>query len=352
MYPGGKVFSNLILDVVKRGRCSLCGACVASCPPEVMVIDGTPRLTGKCVFCGVCYNQCPRIELGPEDLEFFVFHRHRTEEDELGIYTGALMAKSRISEVSNVAQDGGIVSSLLIYMIEEGLADAAIVTTSNERWDAVPYVASSRREIIEAAGTKYTPSPNLLGVADAVQKRGKKRVALVGTPCQVQAARKMQYYPQLSGLGDKILFTIGLFCMESFPYDKLIDEYLVERWGIDIGDVGKFMISKGRFIVRSNEGEEFVNVRLKEVKPMAMEACHICEDFTAELSDVSVGSVGAPEGWSSVLIRSDIGKKIFEEAREGGYIESKPIERLDSIIKLASRKKTGAVAASEKPEGS
>lgn len=350
MYPGGKIFSNLIIDVVKQGRCTLCGACAATCPPRVIGINNSPKMTGKCIFCGICYNQCPRLEASPELLEFFVFGRNRTEEETLGIHKDALIARSKVKEVLRVAQDGGIVSSLLIYMIEAGVADAAVVTIADAHWNSLPYVASSRKEILEAAGTKYTPSPNLIGLADAIQKMGKRHVALVGTPCQVEAARKMQYYPQQSGLSDEISFTFGLFCMESFYPDKLIDEYLAEKAGVDIDDIGKFMISRGRFIIKSKEDAELVNVPLKEVKSLARNACHICKDFSAELSDVSVGSVGAPEGWSSVLIRSDVGQRVFKEACEKGYIEFKPIKRIKSITKLASSKKNSAVETLKKLE--
>ena len=58
-------------------------------------------------------------------------------------------------------------------------------------------------------------------------------------------------------------------------------------------------------------------------------------DFTSEQSDISVGSVGSPEGWSTVIIRNEKGLELMENAEKDNYIETKPIS--DSGIKLMER---------------
>lgn len=52
----------------------------------------------------------------------------------------------------------------------------------------------------------------------------------------------------------------------------------------------------------------------------------MCMDYTAELADISVGSVGSEEGWSTVFVRTEKGEEVVESAVEKGYVEVKEIE--------------------------
>ncbi|MBN1455231.1 MAG: Coenzyme F420 hydrogenase/dehydrogenase, beta subunit C-terminal domain, partial [Methanomicrobia archaeon] len=60
-------------------------------------------------------------------------------------------------------------------------------------------------------------------------------------------------------------------------------------------------------------------------------------DYTAELADISVGSVGSEPGWSTVLTRTAPGEHLLLGARAKGYVEVtediklKEIERLTKI---------------------
>jgi coenzyme F420 hydrogenase subunit beta len=84
-------------------------------------------------------------------------------------------------------------------------------------------------------------------------------------------------------------------------------------------------ISGGKFIVFLNSGED-LNVPLNDVKSYARHNCHFCEDLTADFSDISVGSIGSPSGWSTVITRTKEGEKIYKEAIKAGLIESKDLK--------------------------
>ena len=64
-------------------------------------------------------------------------------------------------------------------------------------------------------------------------------------------------------------------------------------------------------------------------------------DFTSELSDISVGSVGSKEGWSTIIVRSDKGFELVKNAENDDYIQTKPIEEsgIKIIEKLANKRK-------------
>ncbi len=59
--------------------------------------------------------------------------------------------------------------------------------------------------------------------------------------------------------------------------------------------------------------------------------CNVCYDHSSELADVSAGDLFKPaiqrgaEGWTAVIVRSDIGKRLVEGAQAGNYIRTEPI---------------------------
>ena len=114
----------------------------------------------------------------------------------LGSYREALSARSTEKRIQDVSQDGGIVSSLLCYALDEGIIEGAVVAGDpGDDWTPVPQVVTSSDEVIDAAGTKYSMSPNIFALKEAVRQYGLESVAIVATPCQVQGIRKAQAYP-------------------------------------------------------------------------------------------------------------------------------------------------------------
>ena len=260
----------------------------------------------------------------------------------LGSYKKVVSARSTLKEVLKKAQDGGIVSTAFIYGLENNLLDGVIVADNAGEFKAIPKVATTPEEILEAAGTKYTVCPNISVLKSAVREYGCEKIGVVGTPCQVRAVRKLMKYPVgFRHVPDKIALIIGIFCMENFPYNglKLIVE---EHCGVKMEDVVKMDIGKGKFWVYTRWGDVKA-IKLKETHPYEQIACHVCTDYTAELADISTGSVGSPDGWSTVFIRTAKGEEIFNKMVEDGYLEVKPIEEvkpgLGLVEKLAMTKK-------------
>lgn len=348
-----KAFGSLFVDVVRKGLCVFCGACIASCPVGVIwIADENPRLIGQCVNCEVCYYTCPKTGFSTEEMDKAVFGRRRREDEELGIYRSVYSARTTLKDLQAVAQDGGVATTLLMYSLEKGIADSVVAAKLTEKpWKPWPVVLTKKEELIKCAGTKYTPSPNLIGLSEAVNYYVKENVAFVGTPCQVQAIRKMQYGSKgCLKLGSRVKAVVGLFCAESFRYNDLMGKFLASK-GVKPIDVKKFAITKGKFIAYSSQGEA-VNVGLDEVKQYAQGGCRVCTDFTVEHADVSVGSVGSPDGWNTVIVRTEIGEQLFKGACEAGYLEFKPIEEvkpgLKPVLKLSKAKREAVIKEATK----
>ena len=107
----------------------------------------------------------------------------------------------------------------------------------------------------------------------------------------------------------------------------------------------KLDIGKGKFWIET--ADQTLSIPLKETHGYEQSGCKVCLDYVAELADVSTGSVGTPDGWSTVFVRTDAGETIFKQAVDAGVIETKPMDSvkpgLGLVEKLATDKKTKAM---------
>ncbi len=289
---------------------------------------------GTCTACGLCYNRCPQFTFILDDAER-IFGK-RPDFEGVGIFKNAYSGRSEITEIRKNSQDGGTVTTLLVSLLESGFIDGAVVTgTGAEPWNPEPYVARTRKEVIDHSGSIYSPSSVLKGLGDAVDHYNIKNLCVVGTPCQVESLRRLKIADiGTSKYSSRVKLIIGLFCMESFPYENII-EIVEERLGLNIGDVSKFDIEKGDFIVHTakNEGK----IPVKELKKFMCSSCEVCIDFAAELADISIGSVGAPAGQNSIITRTSIGEEAFQKVVKEGKIESKPLSKVKPGLKLIEK---------------
>ena len=302
-------------------------------------------MKGKCELCQVCYYSCAAAAFPIDEVEKAIFGRPRDAAESIGIYQTIVNARSKREEILQKSQDGGVVTSILGYALESGKVDAAVVTSLDKQtpWKAIPDVAVDYAGVLDAAGTKYTPSPTLIGLMSAAQEYGKKKVAMVGTPCQIRTYRRMQTSPLgAKKLASTVSLAIGLFCMESYHYDKLLGDYLRTK-NIDLSKVDRFEIRNGKFRVYTGE-QQILNVPIKELDVYGRSNCKACEDFSAEFADISVGGVGCSEGWCTVIARTTRGQQFLTEAEKNGWIELKPIDPgkfgIEQVLRLSASKKT------------
>jgi coenzyme F420 hydrogenase subunit beta len=219
---------------------------------------------------------------------------------------------------------------LLLAGLKNAFFECAIVALRTGGFRAEPSIAASAEEISEAKGTKYVAVPMVSKLGEAI-KEGKRRIAIVGTPCEIRAVRKLQL-TLLKEIEAIDILTIGLFCFENFDYD-LLSEKTRELLGIELDEAEKVQIRKGRFIVRS-KGEER-SCKVAALEDAIRNNCFYCDDFTARLADISVGSVGSPEGSSTVIIRSKNGEALFNLLEDFVPVEVGRAE----LIKTSSLKK-------------
>ncbi len=327
-------------EVIDSGYCILCGACAAFC--NKMEIADTPQLKSPCILdtgstrCGeqgLCYDNCPMVlQQKPEYI-------HGEKGDpELGYHTKIVAARSKKPEILEKAQDGGTVTTLLYVALENKLIDGALVVDKDDKWKTIPKLITTTEELEKTAGSKYTVCPNALLLGKVLKNLELRDVAIVGTPCQIHAVRNLQetLFDQRSEDAEVKIYTIGLFCSGTFHYDKLISH----APGTDITKVKRMDFKKNNLQIKA---EETVIIPIDELEETMMESCHLCIDYTSELADISVGSVGTPKGWSTVIVRSELGEELLKNATKTGYLETEDEVNTEHLKKVVSKKKEKAM---------
>jgi coenzyme F420 hydrogenase subunit beta len=295
-----KIFSDLKREVIDAGNCTLCGGCVATCRLldlgflSMDFSEGKPVLGEgqKCpIDCGYCYYQCPRVA-EPESREGLEEFYEVVNIDE---------------EIQQACPDDGVVTSLLASALADALVEGIVTVAHNEGSTPEVRIAMNKAGLIENAGGNYASVPALTGIADAILNYGLWSVALVGTPCQMAAYEKMLTVGRgthnAHNFSSVVRLRIGLFCNGAY----------------------------------SDEATK-------------REGCEICEDLIGQFADLSVGSIGAVEGVSIVIVHTDFGKEVVESARQWGFINAKPLGQADTdwIRRVQQEKKDAGRAEKER----
>jgi len=160
----------------------------------------------------------------------------------------------------------------------------------------------------------------------------KHKIAMVGTPCEIMAASKLQYYTD-----SPIDVKLGLFCMENFSYKYF--ESILSEYGLKMDDIEKFQIEKG-FVFLLLKTKETVKIPLSVAKRIIRKNCNICVELTSETSDISIGSIGSEDGWSTLIIRTEKGEEIVNGAIKQEFIKAKDLNesQFNLLNRLAGNK--------------
>jgi len=269
----------------------------------------------------MCTRACPRFRNWESEIDTQKFARERTDDEVYGI-GDVMLARATDESLVEEGQDGGFVSALLIFALENNIIDAALVSGlegDGSTWRAKPMVARTRDDVIESAKSRYTYSANLLAYFEAVEG-GAERIGLVGMGCMASAPGAMQAR-KAGKVARRLSLTIGLLCSKTFN-DSIFEELFEAKYNIKRADITKMNI-KGVFQLWTKDGG-FHEIPLKEAQAYTREGCTQCPDFAAEHADLSTGGIGAFGDWTLIIVRTDLGREIMSAMKEQGLIETRP----------------------------
>ncbi len=332
---------ELFEEVIDQGLCTGCGACITACP-YIVAYEGRIVVLDKCTTTeGVCYKHCPRTYTDMNAVSEKIFGLPYGEE-EVGHALAIHMARSKDQAIKQKGQDGGTVTTLLALALDEGMIDATVCTKMDEEKVARGYLARSRKELLQCAGSSYEAS-FALEAYRSVPKENTEKLAIVGLGCQVEAVGKIKKDPAKNGANPRnIRLTLGLFCGWALRPD-IFHPFLREL--CDPSQAVRFDIPHTPHYTFDVYGKsDKKSVSLDDIRPYINPACRYCWDMTAEFSDISVGSAGSKfPGWNTVIVRTKIGANLVGLAEERGILETQalPDQRLAHLKAVAfNRKKT------------
>ena len=341
-------WKELYDEVITSGLCTGCAGCVVSCPHDVIGYDhvaggykpfhieddlGPANCGHGEKGCTSCTRACPRFRLWEPQADEHLFGRERADDEMSGIYSDILLTRASDDMVHRMGQDGGLVSAILIWALENDYIDGALTSYLEggdaASWKAIPGVATNRDEVLAGAGSRYTFSANTLAL-DEAKDRGLSRLAMVGMSCQSSIAPTM-WARKIGKISKPIVFNIGLLCSKTFD-DAIFEELFETKYRIPKAEIVKMNI-KGVFQIWTRDGG-YHEVNLKECHDWTREGCNHCPDFAAEHADISTGGIGKDNDWTLTIVRTEVGREVISRMIADGSIIARPGDEDPGAIAL------------------
>ena len=324
--------------------CVGCGACLGVCPKNAIHIENKKGLLTvsfnpeKCVNCFKCVKICPVLS----NLQTVKPNFH----DALGKIKKVFFGYSTNNNLRYNGASGGIVTSLLLYMLQHKLVDKVLVVRM-EGFTVKPLLTGNEDEVISAQGSIYFKTFSLRILQDIIHniKKG-KRLGIVGLPCQISTLKK-----RLKNYENKTFF-IGLICNHTNEYwymHHIIERYLPKNTkplGISARKDGWPGTIKILFKSKNQNPKETridYNTQFWGLLPSlgisAPSGCLICTDHLASKADIVAADAWHPKyvgndvlGVSIILVRTEKGLKLIKSALKNKWLNVEEAKLLDLFI--------------------
>ncbi len=280
---------------------------------------------------------------------------HQPDDMLLGNYINCYTGYAADEAARFHCASGGMVSALLVYALEKGLIDGALVTRmrKDSPLETEPFIARSKKEIMEAARSKYCPVAANTALRAALKSAEGDRLAVVGLPCHLHGLMKAG--EQNRKLRDSIKLRLGLFCGASATFAGT--KFILTRMGINPEDVAGLEFRgkgwPGGVNIRLKNGESRFLIHSQAVTLWSLffipRRCRQCCDGAAEMADISFGDAWGlaryakdSKGASTIISRSRAGEALLHKARLAGAViveDSSAADMLESQHGMIYRKK-------------
>ncbi|MHC4131893.1 MAG: polysaccharide pyruvyl transferase family protein [Planctomycetota bacterium] len=340
--PNKKAVNNL---------CTGCGTCAGVCPNQTLAMEMTPEgkyipqiAADNCQACQICAEICPVNKENISELNQFIFKK-MPDNLLMGNFVDCYTGYSTDSTIRWNATSGGIITSLLIFLLRNQLIDGALLTriSRDDPLKAEPFIARTENDILSAMGSKYVPVALNQLLNQILSESGK--FAVVGLPCHIQGIRRAEL--KITRLRDKIIYHFGLACSRTMTLRGV--EYILHKMNISLNDIAELKY-------RGEGWPSGLKVSLKngDKKSLPMLGtwwseifggyffshyyCTLCGDVLNEMSDISFADAYLPEvlksdklGTSILITRTSIGEELIKAATGNNAIEVSTVSPEDVL---------------------
>ena len=363
---------------LRNDLCTGCGVCEDACPAGAIttVVEAgrfVPQVdAGLCnngKGCHRCMDACPGVGIDLCRIAKGLYDGEGTKEDRLvGRYLKCFVGHSTDHDIRYHSASGGMVSQFLVFLLEKGLIDGAVVTAFDPGNELLvsSYIAHNREEVLRAKGSKYAPV-SLHGMARAVKADGGSRYVVVGLPCHIEGFRKLEHIDRK--LREKVVGYFAVYCSSGRTFH--LTEHVFRERGIDKGRLTYFayrdegclgsMVAKQRRNIRVTGSNSEISICDKDevykekyqsyYHPLRSffipRRCLFCIDHYGELADVCFGDIHVDPyisdkvGVNSLVVRDRRWLDLLLQAKGEGCITLDEIsaQTLNSSQRMAYKKK-------------
>lgn len=334
-----------IEGVVKSDLCTGCGTCVAICPNKAikLIVNEkrgiyNPKINDEsCDNCGICYKTCPGHSVDFKQLNLQIFGKE-PDNSLIGNYSKCYTGHATNYVIKYNSASGGLVTQLLIFALEEGIIDGALVTRMSKKnpLEPEPFIARTKEEIIEASKSKYCPVPANIALKEILESKDNEKFAVVGLPCHIHGVRKAEL--SNNRLKERIILHVGIFCAQTINF--LGTKFLLHRLNLKRNSIKKIDYRGegwpgGMTIELKNGSKMFIpksNYYGGGFGSFFPIRCLLCHDHACELADISFGDAWLPEfaddkaGKSIIISRSKVAEEILQSMTSRKMIELNEID--------------------------
>lgn len=344
--------------------CLGCGVCSYICAGDITMTDIDnvglrPKISTQISDGAIkeALAVCPTVSSDFGQLKRrsdYVTSVDKKTETNWGAITGIWEGYASDPDIRFKGSSGGALTAISHYCLDV-LGHHGVLQTGENSQDPIrnkTRMSYSREDLLAVVGSRYSPASVCEGLGDVETAPGP--CVVIGKPVEISAVRNaIALRPQLA---EKIGVTLSFFCAETPPTGatrRLLDLLKVPESGL-MSLRYRGYGWPGYFTTRSDtdgEQQHWIYQKtwayLQGFRPWAV---HLWPDGSGELADISCGDPwyeepdGENPGFSLVVARTALGKKIVEGAIADGYLTATPAEtwKLDKS-QDALLKKKGAV---------
>ncbi len=345
---------NKLQKVIDNGFCIGCGACT--------FIDRSIKVErNQYGMMQATYENVPKIEASEvcpfsstEDETVMGARLYENISDisfekRLGYYHGLYAGRVSNDQLRVNTSSGGVLTTLLLYLIENKLIDGVIhVKANDQEEDLFDYALSTTPDDILARAKSRYYHVSFSNMKDfLLSEKFSGNYVFVGIPCYIKSVRLL--CEEMPRLKKNIKYFFGIFCGhmktsafgELFAWQKGIDPTelsaidfrvknttgLSSQYSVSVQESDKTpILEKSYKLYGSDWGLGFF-------KP---KACDWCDDVSGELADITFGDAWLPEytsdslGTNIIIVRDKILHEILLSQSQLGEItlETLSVEKI------------------------